>query len=124
ADELSQQTVAEMRTAREALATSPGRVWWFVRPLASRIERFDGGSARVVVWTVTILSASEVAVPQADWMRVAVDLTWVDESWRVRAIADTPGPTPTTGPKDRPWQPDQFDTALDGFQRVGSEAAK
>ena len=121
ADELSRATVAELRTAREALAKSPGRVWWLVRPLASHVERVDGTNARVVVWTVTVLSASDVAVPQAEWTRVAVDLEWIGASWRVEAIADTPGPTPMTGTKDRPWQPEPFDAALDGFERVGSE---
>lgn len=119
--DLSRETVTELRTAREALAKSPGRVWWLVRPLASRVERFDGETARVVVWTVTILSASDVALPQADWMRVAVDLVSVDGSWRVQAIAETPGPTPMTGAKDRPWQPEPFDASLDGFDRVDSE---
>ncbi|MDQ3642056.1 MAG: hypothetical protein M3450_11505, partial [Actinomycetota bacterium] len=58
---LSRETVIDLRTARDALAKSPGRVWWLVRPLASRVERFDPASARVVVWTVTVLSAADVA---------------------------------------------------------------
>lgn len=120
--QLSQETVTELRAARDALAKSPGRVWWVVRPLASRVERFDRQTARVVVWTVTVLSASDVALPQADWMRVAIDLARVDGEWRVQAIAEVPGPTPMTGTKDRPWQPEPFDTALEGFERVNSEA--
>ena len=119
---LSRQTVAELRTARDALARSPGRVWWFVRPLASRVKRFDATRARVVVWTVTVLSAADVALPQAEWLRVAVDQTWADGDWRLKAISDTPGPTPMTGTKDRPWQPEPFDDALGGFGRVGSAA--
>lgn len=118
---LSAETVAELRTARQALARSPGRVWWLVRPLASRVERFDPASARVVVWTVSVLSASDVALPQADWARVAVDLTWVEDAWRLQAIADTPGPTPMAGTKDRPWQPEALDEALAGFERVSTE---
>lgn len=117
---LSRDTVAELRAAREALSKSPGRVWWLVRPLASRVERFDPASARVVVWTVTVLSAADVALPQADWVRIAVDLVWAGGAWRVQAIADSPGPTPMTGPKDRPWQPEPFDEALGGFERVPS----
>lgn len=120
--ELSRETVTELRAARDALAKSPGRVWWVVRPLASRVERFDRQTARVVVWTVTVLSASDVALPQADWMRVAIDLARVDGEWRVQAIAEVPGPTPMTGTKDTPWQPEPFDTALEGFERVNSEA--
>lgn len=121
---LSRETVVELRAARDALRQSPGRVWWLVRPLASRVERFEPTSARVVVWAVTVLSASDVALPQAEWMRVAVDLAWLEGAWRIQAVADTPGPTPMTGVKDRPWQPEPLDAALDGFQRAGSTAGR
>jgi hypothetical protein len=121
---LSQETVSELRTARDALRKSPGRVWWVVRPLASRVERFEAASARVAVWIVTILSAADVALPQAEWLRVAVDLVWADGAWRVQAVGETPGPTPMTGTKDRPWQPEPLDGALAGFERVGSEAPR
>ncbi len=120
ADTLSRETVTELRAARDALRQSPGRVWWLVRPLASRVERFEPASARVVVWTVTVLSASDVAMPQAEWMRVAIELVWEQRAWRVQSVVEMPGPTPTTGTKDRPWQPEPLDTALDGFQRAGS----
>ncbi len=119
---LSRETVAELRTSRDALAMSSGRVWWLVRPLASRVERFDPMSARVVVWVVTVLSAADVALPQADWARVTLDLLWESDSWRLQAINDIPGPTPMTGTRDQPWQPEPFDDALDGFERVLSEA--
>ena len=121
APSLSAETVAELRTARDGLAKSTGRVWWLVRPLASRVEQFDPTTARVVVWTVTILSAADVALPQADWMRVTVDLVWEGDAWRLQAVDDVPGPTPMTGTKDRPWQPEPFDEALGGFERVSGE---
>jgi len=121
---LSRETVTELRSARDALAKSPGRVWWMVRPLASRIERFDPASARVVVWTVTVLSASDVALPQADWMRVTVDLVWEGDTWRLQAINDVPGPTPMTGTKDRPWQPEPFDDVLGGYERISPESLR
>ena len=124
APSLSAETVAELRTARDGLAKSTGRVWWLVRPLASRVEQFDPATARVVVWTVTILSASDVALPQADWMRVTVDLLWEGGAWRLQAIDDVPGPTPMTGTKDRPWEPEPFDDALGGFERVSGEGAR
>ncbi len=121
---LSRETVADLGPARDALAKSPGRVWWLVRPLASRVERFDPVVARIVVWTVTILSAADVALPQADWMRVTIDLSWEGDSWRLQAINDVPGPTPMTGTKDRPWQPEPFDDALAGFERTSSEGPR
>lgn len=122
--DLARDTVADMRTARQALASSSGRVWWIVRPLASRVEHFDPSDARVVVWTVTVLSAAEVALPQADWMLVTVDLVWTDGAWQLQSIADTPGPTPMTGTKDRPWQPEALDEVLGGFERVASEGQR
>jgi hypothetical protein len=57
-------------------------------------------------------------------MRVGVELSWVDTSWRVQAVDTTPGPTPATGTSDRPWQAAPFDAALDGFQRVGDETVR
>ena len=120
AAQLSRETITELRVARDGLADAAGRVWWVVRPLATRVERLDHSSARVVVWTVTVLSAADVAIPQADWLRVAVDLVWTNGEWKLQALADMPGPTPATGTKDRPWQPEPFDEALAGFQRATS----
>ena len=50
APSLSAETVAELRTARDGLAKSTGRVWWLVRPLASRAGavRPGDGSCRGV----------------------------------------------------------------------------
>lgn len=121
---LAAETVVELGKARDALARSPGQVWWLVRPLATHVERYDRDRATVVVWTVTVLSAAEVALPQADWLRVAVDLAWADGAWRYEAVTDTPGPTPTTGTKDSPWQAVPFDQALDGFERAGTDVVK
>ncbi|MFP5375591.1 MAG: hypothetical protein ACLGIO_02265, partial [Acidimicrobiia bacterium] len=89
---LAAETVAELGQARRALSASSGRVWWLVRPLATHLERYDPSRARVVVWVVTVLSATGVALPQADWTRVAVDLVWADGAWRCEAVTDTPGP--------------------------------
>lgn len=115
---LTRDVLDEVRLARESLASSPGRVWWVVRPLAVSIETFNPDRARVAVWTVTVLSASDVALPQSDWTTVTFDLAWDDRDWRVDAVVDEPGPTPMTGPRDQPWQPEPFDEALDGFERV------
>lgn len=115
---LAREVLDEVRVARESLSNSPGRVWWIVRPLAVDVDAYTPDRARVVVWTVTVLSASDVALPQSDWTTVTVDLAWHDGDWRVDAIADVPGPTPMLGPRDQPWQPEPFDDALDGFERV------
>ena len=115
---LTREVLEEVRVARESLWRTPGRVWWIVRPLAVEVETFTPERARVAVWTVTVLSASDVALPQSDWTTVTVDLAWHDGDWRVDDIADAPGPTPMLGPRDQPWQPEPFDDALAGFERV------
>ena len=121
ASSLSREAVSELGAARDALAKSPGRAWWLVRPLASRVEHFAPTRARIGVWTVTVLSAPDVALPQADWVRVTVDLAWAEGAWRVDAVTEAPGPTPVTGSKDRPWSPEALEAALAGFERVRLE---
>ena len=121
APRLTDEVVTDVRLAREQLGTSPGRVWWLVRPLAWRVERYSPDEASVAVWTVTVLSAEGVAAPQTEWITVTVDLAWVDGDWRVDAVRDTPGPTPQTGPKDQPWDAGPFDESLAGFTRMDGE---
>lgn len=121
ADRISRETVAEIRVARDPLTESAGRIWWFVRPLATNVEFVDATSARVSVWVVTVLSAADVALPQADWLTLNLDLVRSDDRWLLESIEDQPGPTPMSGVRDEPWQPEPFDDALDGFERVGSE---
>lgn len=124
APRLTDEVVADVRMARDQLGTSPGRVWWLVRPLAWRVERYSTTEATVSVWTVTILSAQEVAAPQSEWITVSIELAWVDGDWRVDAVRDTPGPTPVNGPKDQPWDALPFDDALDGFTRMDGEPVR
>lgn len=121
ADRLAGDVVAEVAIAREQLGASSGRVWWLVRPLAWELEFHDDNEARVSVWVVTVLSAAEVAAPQSEWMTVTLDLAWVDGDWRIDAVRDAPGPTPITGPNDRPWDAEPFDETLSGFTRMDGE---
>lgn len=118
---LEAEVVRDVSLAREQLGAASGRVWWLVRPLAWRVDEFRSNQARVSVWTVTILSASEVAAPQAEYLTVVLDLAWVEGDWRVDAVRDSPGPTPMTGPQDQPWDAEPFDEALAGFTRMDRE---
>lgn len=118
---LAEETVAEIRSARDQLGVSPGRVWWLVRPMATHVERTDADTARVSVWVVTVLSAVEVAAPQSEWMTVTVNLEWTPGGWRVDGVNEDPGPTPMTGPRDDPWDAVPFDDALAGFVRLDGE---
>lgn len=123
APSLTEETVEEIGLARDELAESSGRVWWLVHPLAWRVANFSADGASIAVWTVTVLSAAGVAVPQTEWMTVTVDLAWGEDGWRVDAIRDRPGPTPMTGPQDDPWDAQRFDDGLDGFTRLDGEPA-
>lgn len=123
ASRLVADVVSEVGLVRDALRRSAGRIWWLVRPLAWRIEHFGGDRASVSVWTVSVLSASDVAVPQSDWFTSRYDLQWVDGRWLLTATRDEPGPTPLLGGRDEPWQPEPFDESLTGFTRVGAEEA-
>ncbi len=121
ADRLVSEIVGEVRVARDALARSPGRIWWLVRPLAWRVESFGPQRAQVSVWTVSVLSAADVALPQSDWFTTTLDLAWENAAWRLVATRDAPGPTPQLGGRDSAWKSGPFDHALAGFARVGAE---
>lgn len=124
AGRLSDDVVADISMVRPQLAGANGRVWWVVRPLAWRVDRFGGEAARVAVWLVTVLSATGIAAPQAEFVTVSLDLERVDGRWRVSDVSDRPGPTPITGAKDQPWDAEPFDAALDGFTRLGEGAVR
>lgn len=118
ADRLTADVLDEVRATREALVGAP-RTWWIVRPLASRVTATDARRAEVEVWVVTVLSATEVAEPQADWRTITLELRWERADWRVADVADSAGPTPAEGPRDRPWTAARLDRALEGFVRAG-----
>lgn len=121
AERLAAVMVASIRMARDELSRSTGPVWWLVHPLAWKVQRFSSQQATVEVWTMRLLSAADVAVPQTEWVTVVMDLEWQDGTWRLAAFRDVAGPTPMTGPRDEPWQPEPFDDALDGFTRLDGE---
>ena len=121
AERIAAAVVEDVAAARSGLSASPGRVWWLVRPLAWELEQRSATEARVRVWVVTVLSAVEVAAPQADWMTVTVDLERVKGVWLVDDLTTTEGPTPMGGPHDAPWDAGPFDRALEGFTRLDGE---
>jgi hypothetical protein len=123
ADALVAQVVEETRPTRDELAQAPGPVWWWVHPLAWRVETHSDSQASVAVWTLSVLSATGVAVPQSEWMTVTVDLEWVEDDWRVAEMRGRPGPTPIASPRDEPWDAAPFAEALDGFTRMREEPA-
>jgi len=121
AERLAAEMVASIRLARDELSRSSGPVWWLVHPLAWKVQRFSSQQATVEVWTMRLLSAADIAVPQTEWVTIVMDLEWQAGTWRLASFQDVAGPTPMTGPRDEPWQPEPFDDALDGFTRLDGE---
>lgn len=120
--ELEAAALEEVTTARASLKASPGPVWWLVRPLAWRIDSYTDDHAQVSLWMVRILSAVEVAAPQSTYVTGTVALEWHDGQWRLAAMTEAPGPTPSGAPGDQVADAGSFDHALRGFTRVGTEA--
>lgn len=120
-DALADEVLGEVGAVRDALLSSPGRVWWIVRPLAWRVDSESERRAQVSVWTVSVLSAADVAMPQSEWQTTTFDLVLEEGEWRLVDTRETPGPSPQLGGRDSFWKPERFDDALDGFTRVGEE---
>lgn len=123
ADALVEEVLGEVGAVRDALLSSPGRVWWIVRPLAWRVDSESERRAQVSVWAVSVLSAADVAMPQSEWQTTTFDLIFEGDDWKLVDTRETPGPTPQIGGRDSLWEPEPFDDALDGFTRVGEEPA-
>lgn len=63
-------------------------------PLTARVVHPDTVSARVEVWTVSVITVPEVAAPRQVWRTVTLDLVWEAGDWRVDGWTTVSGPTP------------------------------
>lgn len=63
-------------------------------PLTARVVHSDTVSARVDVWTVSVITVAEVAAPRQVWRTVTVELAWEAGDWRVDGWTTVSGPTP------------------------------
>lgn len=120
-ERVTEEVLDGVGESRTRLSVSSGRVWWLVRPLAWDLDWRADTEVRVRVWVVTVLSAAEVAAPQADWATVTVDLEQIGGEWLLVDMVMSAGPTPMAGLQDAPWDAVPFDRALEGFTRVDGE---
>jgi hypothetical protein len=121
-DELAGDVVQEVRLLRAELERASGTVWFVVSPLATQVDDYDDESRRAVVrvWSVRVLSAEGVAVPQSGWQTTTFRLRWHDDDWKIVSTHDADGPVPQLEVGLQPWTAEYMDDELDGFVRVGA----
>jgi hypothetical protein len=121
-DDLAGDVVQEVRLLRTELEQASGTVWFIVAPLATRVDDFDAESGRAVVrvWSVRVLSAEGVAVPQSGWVTTTFRLRWHDDDWKIVSSEDGDGPVPQLEVGLQPWTADYLGAQLDGFVRIGA----
>jgi len=119
-DQLVARMVDEAGRLREELRNASGTVWFVVSPLATKVEDYSPSSAVVRVWSVRVLSADGVAMPQSGWQTLTFELVWHEGDWRMAEVAEADGPTPQLEAGLRPWAADYLDEELAGFSRVGA----
>jgi len=119
-DGLVERMVDEAGRLREELRKASGTVWFVVAPLATKVEDYSPSTAIVRVWSVRVLSADGVAMPQSGWQTLTFELAWHEGDWRMVEVAEVDGPTPQLEAGLRPWAADYLDEELAGFSRVGA----
>lgn len=118
-DELVEDVVPDARVLRDELQEASSTVWFVVSPLATKVEAFDEDRATVRVWTVRVLSAEGVAVPQSGWHTSTFELVWDRGDWRLDSVVESEGPTPQLEAGLQAWEPGYLADELEGFERVG-----
>lgn len=118
-DRLVESLVDDIRMLQDELTSTSGTVWYVMSPLATSLESYGEDRAVVRVWTVRVLSADGVAVPQSGWQTITLDLEW-DGDWLVADSSESPGPTPQLEAGLEPWAASYLDEKLYGFFRVGA----
>jgi hypothetical protein len=121
-DELTGEIVQEVGLLRTELAKASGTVWFVVSPLATRVDDYDdeSGGAVVRVWSVRVLSAEGVAVPQSGWQTTTFRLRWHADDWKIAETHDVDGPVPQLEVGLQPWTAHYLGAELDGFVRLGA----
>ncbi|MGZ4690863.1 MAG: hypothetical protein ACXWA9_19970 [Acidimicrobiia bacterium] len=116
ANEQVNDLLGRLSDLRDRLAKGTGPARYLQAVLATRVDAFAPSRARVVVWTVGVLSRRDVASPQAGWTTSTFDLVWERADWKVWAEDVSSGPAPMLNSGASPATDAEFDTALRGFE--------
>ncbi len=99
---------------RQALSRGEGVTRLRAGVVATKVEGYSRGRARVALWRVLVLSRDGMTSPGEQWGIVTYELVWEDGDWRVWSEDVTAGPTPAAT-ETRPDDPTAFEAGLTGF---------
>jgi hypothetical protein len=106
------EQAAALEDAAARMAATLGvpveRLVWIEAPLTATLIDSGAASASVDVWTVSILGAPDVGLPQQVWRTVHVDLELIDGRWLVSAATADAGPAPAANELALPAGWDEF----------------
>lgn len=68
------------------------------------LQDFSPDQATVRLWTVSVVSGSKKSTVDEVWAVVTVDLSWVENDWRIAGIESSVGPAPVDLPTEEPEQ--------------------
>jgi len=115
ADRQVAQVLADLGHLRQVLRSGTGPVTLRQAAVASRLDRFEQGRARVAVWNVSVLAREGIAEPQAAWKTSTFELVWERGDWRINDETIIPGPAPVLDGSSAPATSRQLSAVLDGF---------
>lgn len=117
ADELA----TNLRDERAALVEGfgPGRLRWWVAPLATSVAAQSPDAAEVSIWYVSVVAPAG-RPPYEDWRLARTGLVWEASTWKVAAEHDGPGPRPGVMARPEPSSPAELTGALAGFVAIGA----
>lgn len=89
-------------TALDAVKRSPlgrgltngARTIYFGAPISYRVQSYDGTTATVMGWGVSVVGNDQGLEPQATWGTTITTAKWRAGDWKVDAVRGVPGPVP------------------------------
>jgi hypothetical protein len=86
----------------QGLATG-ARTIYLASPIAYRVISYDGQTARIEGWGVSVVGNDQGLTPRASWATTDTLVRWQNRDWRIDSVQSQDGPTPALagqGPSD------------------------